>query len=70
MGRVSPETCWASYNYGLIKVGTLWHLVGFVMNCTMMQGPDISWRMPITKFNQTAKAIGKMPENILLHLCK
>jgi hypothetical protein len=70
MGGLSPETCWTSYNYGLVKVDTLWHLVGFVMNCTMMHGPDISWRLLITKLNQTAKTIEKMPEDILLHLCK
>jgi len=38
MGGVSPETCWASYNYGIIKFDTLLHLVGFflwiVLRCT------------------------------------
>jgi len=29
MGGVSPETCWASYKYGIIKFDTLLHLVGF-----------------------------------------
>ena len=39
MGGVSPETCWASYKYGLIKFDTLLHLVGFFfMNFTMMHG--------------------------------
>jgi hypothetical protein len=37
-GGVSPETCWASYKYGLIKFDTLLHLVGFFINCTMMHG--------------------------------
>jgi len=37
MGGVSPETCWASYNYGIIKIDTLLHLVGFFfMNCATM----------------------------------
>jgi hypothetical protein len=35
MGVVSPETCWASYKYGIIKFDTLLHLVGFFfMNFT------------------------------------
>ena len=38
MGGVLPETCWASYKYGIIKMWT--HccilLVFFFMNCTMM----------------------------------
>jgi len=39
MGGVSPETCWASYKYGIIKFDTLLHLVGFFfMNFTMMHG--------------------------------
>ena len=39
MGDVSPETCSASYNYGIIKFDTLFHLVGFFfMNFTMMHG--------------------------------
>ena len=29
MGSVSPETCWASYKYGIINFDTLFHLVGF-----------------------------------------
>ena len=29
MGGVSPETCWASHNYGMINFDTLLHLVGF-----------------------------------------
>jgi len=29
MGGVSPETCWASYKYGIINSDTLLHLVGF-----------------------------------------
>jgi hypothetical protein len=29
MGGVSPETCWASYKYGIINIDTLLHLVGF-----------------------------------------
>jgi len=29
MGGVSPETCWASYKYGIINFDTLLHLVGF-----------------------------------------
>ena len=40
MGGVSPETCWASYKYGIIKV---WYIIAscwifFFMNCTMMHG--------------------------------
>jgi hypothetical protein len=39
MGGVSPETCWASYKYGIINFDTLLHLVGiFCMNFTMMHG--------------------------------
>jgi len=39
MGDVSPETCWASYKYGIVKFDTLLHLVGFFfMNFTMMHG--------------------------------
>jgi len=39
MGSVSPETCWALCNYGIIKFDTLLHLVGFFfMNFTMMHG--------------------------------
>jgi hypothetical protein len=39
MGSVSPETCWASDKYGIIKFVTLLHLVGFFfVNCTMMHG--------------------------------
>jgi len=39
VGGVSPETCWASYKYGIINFDTLLHLVGFFfMNCTMMHG--------------------------------
>jgi len=39
MGGVSPETCWASYKYGIINVDTLVHLVGFFcMTFTMMHG--------------------------------
>jgi len=38
-GGVSPETCWASYKYGIIK---FWYIVAFLhfffMNCTMMHG--------------------------------
>ena len=38
MGGVSPETCWASYKYGIINFDTLLHLVGFslwiVLWCT------------------------------------
>ena len=29
MGGVSPETCRASYKYGIINFDTLLHLVGF-----------------------------------------
>jgi len=47
MGRVSPETCWASYKYGLIKFDTLLPLVGFLMNCIMMHGSTN------IKFNRT-----------------
>jgi hypothetical protein len=40
MGGVSPETCWASYKYRIIK---FWYIVAscwiFFMNCTMMHGP-------------------------------
>jgi len=36
MGGVSPETCWASYKYGIINFDTLLHLVGFFcVNCIM-----------------------------------
>jgi hypothetical protein len=39
MGGVSPETCSASYNYGVINFDTLLNLVGFFcMNCTVMHG--------------------------------
>jgi hypothetical protein len=30
MGGVSPETCRASYKYGIINFDTLLHLVGFL----------------------------------------
>jgi len=38
MGGVSPETCSASYEYGIIKkFDTLLHLVGFLcMNCNFI----------------------------------
>jgi hypothetical protein len=36
-GGVSPETCWASYKYGIINFDALLHLFGFFfMNFTMM----------------------------------
>ena len=39
MGGMSPETCWASYKYGIIK---FWYVVTscciFFMNCTIMYG--------------------------------
>ena len=39
IGGVSPETCWASYKYGIINFDTLLHLVGFFrVNCTTMHG--------------------------------
>jgi hypothetical protein len=40
MGGVSPETCWSSYKYEIIKkFDTLSHFVGFFfMNCTMTHG--------------------------------
>jgi len=39
LGGVSPETCWATYKYGIINFDTLLHLVGFFcMNFTMMRG--------------------------------
>jgi hypothetical protein len=39
MSSVSPETCWASYKYGIINFDILLHLVGFFfMNCAMMHG--------------------------------
>jgi len=39
MGGLSPETCWASYKYGIINSDTLLHLVRFFfMNYTMMHG--------------------------------
>jgi hypothetical protein len=39
MGGVSPETCWALYNHGIIHFDRLLHLVGyFCMNYTMMHG--------------------------------
>jgi len=31
MGGVSPETCWASYKYGIINFETLLHLVRFLL---------------------------------------
>jgi hypothetical protein len=31
MGGVSPETCWASYKYEIIKFYALLHLVGFFL---------------------------------------
>jgi hypothetical protein len=39
MGGVSPETCWASYKYGIINFDTLMHLVGFFC----MNIPDINY---------------------------
>ena len=39
MGGVSRETCWASYEYGIINFDTLLNLVGyFCMNFTMIHG--------------------------------
>ena len=39
MGGMWPETCWASYKYGIIKFWSLLHLVGFFfMIWTMMHG--------------------------------
>jgi hypothetical protein len=39
MGGVSPETCWASYKYRIIKFYILLHLFGFFfVNCTIMHG--------------------------------
>jgi hypothetical protein len=36
MGGVSPETCLASYKYGIISFDTLLHFVQFFcMNCTL-----------------------------------
>jgi hypothetical protein len=39
MGDVSPETCWASYKYGIIK---FWYIVAscwiFFKNCTVRHG--------------------------------
>ena len=41
MGCVLPDTCWASYKYGIINFDTLLHLVGFFyMNC-------YSWTLPL-----------------------
>jgi len=31
IGGVSPETCWASYKYGIINFDTLLHLVGIFL---------------------------------------
>jgi heme/copper-type cytochrome/quinol oxidase subunit 4 len=43
MGGVSPETCWASYKYGIIKFDTLLHLVRFFfMNCTSWDSSEAS----------------------------
>jgi hypothetical protein len=43
MGGVSPETSWASYNYGIIKLWYILHFVGFFfMNFTIMRGPRTS----------------------------
>jgi hypothetical protein len=39
MGGVSPETCWASYKYGIINFDTLLHVTEFFyMNYNMMHG--------------------------------
>jgi len=39
MGGVLPETCWASYKYGIMNSDILSHLVRFFFtNCTMMHG--------------------------------
>ena len=39
MGGVSPETCWASFKYGIINFDKVLHLVGyFYMNYTIMHG--------------------------------
>ena len=39
MGGVLPETCWASYKYGIIKLWYILHPVGFFfMDFTMMHG--------------------------------
>jgi hypothetical protein len=53
MGGVSPETCWASYKYGIIK---FWYIVAscwiFHVNCTMMHGTtniSVVWNMAIRK---------------------
>ena len=44
MGDVSPETCWASYKYGIITLDILLHLVGFFFM-------NNSWLSETTKKN-------------------
>jgi len=48
MGGVSPETCWASYKYGITNFDTLLHLVGFsiwiVLWCTDPQTTNVPFR--------------------------
>jgi hypothetical protein len=45
LGNTPPETCWASYKYGVINFDTLLHLVGFsvwiVLWCTDPQTSNI-----------------------------
>ena len=40
MGGVSPETCWASYKYGIINFDTLLHLVWFFAVCVVLWCTD------------------------------
>jgi hypothetical protein len=59
MSRVSPETCWALYEYGIINVDKLLHFVGFFcMNFTMMHG---STNIKFLNFNRY---------HLLVHLTK
>jgi len=57
MGGVSPETCWASYKYRIIKnFDTLLHLVGFFfMNCTVMDG-SMNVKYTLYDFRTTTKS--------------
>jgi len=76
MGGVSPETCWASYRYGIIK---FWYIVAscwfFFMNCTVMHSStNIKFIITPSKFQHTlcAKLFPnrtESAENISRHLC-
>jgi hypothetical protein len=54
MGGVSPETCWASYKYGIINVDTLLHLVGFLCIKDSILCP-LNYSVCIIKTSQTIK---------------